>query len=579
MISQEYLATLPPWAAELAVKYSTHTVSQFILHGAVRDLVPFRQKNKLQFMELTSFLEKSLFAGRDFILHYNRADGLSYGNKETANDFAAFMQAYQTVIGDSNTKNVIKVPRDPLHLFPLLDRYIRTRIGERKSIAVILEYAEMIAPQSESGYFSEADRATIIYLRNWADDPIFLQADVTFCLITEHLGKLHQDIVRNPYSAQVGIELPDREERQEYIKHETGKREWNELAEVSVKAASGLTGGLSRVHIRQILAEAIRNKRRLNLKTLMQRKKELIEAECYGLLEFIEPKFNLDMVAGAEAAVTELRAAAKMLKEGRLDVLPMGYLICGPVGTGKTFMVTCFTGEIGVPCVKLLNIRSKWQGVTESNLQKLLAIFRAMGPIGVIIDEADTWIGERDADGDSGTSSRIFGTIASFMADTNYRGYVLWFLLTARPDLLPVDIKRQGRAEEHIALFHPTSPEDRKKLFAVFVKKNNIQTRVRSIEREYQKAGAPRLSGADIESICIRAKKIAAVRGSDTVYAKDFAKAFAQFVPPVYAEEIDYQALAAVMECTNRDLLPAPYRDMPRAEVARRLRQLKLLID
>lgn len=578
MIDQTYLATLPAWAARLAVKYASHTISQFALHGNIRDLVPFRSGDNVEFLPLAEFLDKSLFAGRDLVLYYNRAEGLSYGDNETANDFAKFMQAYRTVVGKGREK-AIQVPREPGKLFPLIDRYLRTRIGERKSVALIIEYADLIAPQSDTGYLSDADRASIIYLRNWADDPAILQADVTVCLLTEHLGRLNQDVVRNPYMVAVEIELPDREERAEFIRAQTAGRNWAHLSSIRIEAVAELTGGLSRVHIRQLLAEALRNKRKLTMKHLMQRKKELIEAECFGLIEFLQPRFKLDMVAGATEAVNELKATAKMLREGRLDVLPMGYLICGAVGTGKTFLATCFTGEIGVPMVKLLNIRSQWQGVTEANLQKLLAIFRAMGPLGVVIDEADTWIGDRDAGGDSGTSSRIFGTIASFMADTANRGHVIWFLLTARPDLLPVDIKRQGRAEEHIALFHPATAKDRQDLFDVFVKKNNIKTRLKSIEKEYQAAGAPRLSGADIESICIRAKKHAALRGDKTVLVKDFHKTFAQFIPPVYTEEIDYQTLAAVMECTNRDLLPPVYRDMPRKEVAARLRQLKVLID
>ena len=577
MIDPNYLKSLPPWAAKLAKEYDAHTVSQFILHGNVRDLAPLREKDAVEFLNLRTFLERSLFAGRDFVLHYDRANGLTFADNEATNDFARFMKAYQSVHGKHNA--VIQVPKEPINLFPLIDRYLRTRIGERKSLALIVEFAELIAPQSEGGYMSEGDRATVIYLRNWAEDPSFLQADVTFCLITEHLTKLNQDIVRNPYSVPVEIGLPTTAERRELIEHQTSALDWDEFSEVTADAAAKLTGGLSCVHIQQVLAEAKRTTGQLTFANLLRRKKELIEAECLGLLEFIQSDFNLDMVAGAGKVVAELRGTAKMLRQGRFDVLPMGYLICGPVGTGKTFLITCFTGEIGIPCVRLLNIRSQWQGVTEANLQKLLGIFREMGPMGVLIDEADTWIGDRDAGGDSGTSSRVFGTIAGFMSDTTLRGKVLWFLMTARPDLLPVDIKRQGRAEEHIPLFHPTGPADRQALFDVFVKKNDIKTRVKSIEREFTSAGSPRLSGADIEAVCIRAKRLTAMRGEKTVLLKDFAKAFQQFIPPVYAEEIEYQTLAAVMECTNRNLLPVAFHDVPRGDMARRMRELKRFID
>jgi len=77
----------------------------------------------------------------------------------------------------------------------------------------------------------------------------------------------------------------------------------------------------------------------------------------------------------------------------------MGYLIAGPIGTGKTFMVSAFAGEIGVPMVKLRNFRSKWQGATESNLEKVLNILKAMAPVAVMIDEADAFLGDRDSAG------------------------------------------------------------------------------------------------------------------------------------------------------------------------------------
>ncbi len=78
----------------------------------------------------------------------------------------------------------------------------------------------------------------------------------------------------------------------------------------------------------------------------------------------------------------------------------------------------------------------------------------------MIIDEADAALGNRQADGDSGTSARVFSMIASQMGNTRYRGKIIWMLLTSRPDLLPIDLKRQGRAEVHIPLFYPQDPEE-----------------------------------------------------------------------------------------------------------------------
>ena len=89
------------------------------------------------------------------------------------------------------------------------------------------------------------------------------------------------------------------------------------------------------------------------------------------------------------------------------------------VGDFIKVITTAFAGEIGVPIVKFQNFRSKWQGVTESNLEKMLNILKAMSPVGVMIDEADAFLGTRHQEGDSGTSNRIFAQIASFMGNTD----------------------------------------------------------------------------------------------------------------------------------------------------------------
>src|SRR6201987_2339784 len=163
----------------------------------------------------------------------------------------------------------------------------------------------------------------------------------------------------------------------------------------------------------------------------------------------------------------------------------MGYVICGPVGTGKTFITSCFAGEVGIPAVTLKNFRSMWQGVTEGNLERVLHLLKAMSPIVVIVDEADAQLGDRNSGGDSGVGSRVFAQIAQFMGDTELRGKIIWFLLTCRPDLLPVDLKRQGRAEEHIALFYPETDEERLSMLRAMQKKSGTAIGSPEVEQAF----------------------------------------------------------------------------------------------
>jgi SpoVK/Ycf46/Vps4 family AAA+-type ATPase len=258
--------------------------------------------------------------------------------------------------------------------------------------------------------------------------------------------------------------------------------------------------------------------------------------------------------------------------------MPMGYLISGPVGTGKTFLTTCFAGDIGVPCVKFLNFRSQWQGVTESNLEKIFTLLKALWPVAVIIDEADAFLGNRDSGGDSGTSSRVFASIASFMGNTEFRGKIIWFLLTCRPDLLPIDLKRQGRAEEHLALFYPQSDAERDELFRVLSKKVKVDVELPSFSAVLEE-GARNVSGADIEALLVRSKFRALSAGREKVTPDDLRAAVKDFVPPSYPLEIELQNLVAVQESTSRELLPETFRKLDRGFVTQRIRELKELIE
>jgi len=200
-----------------------------------------------------------------------------------------------------------------------------------------------------------------------------------------------------------------------------------------------------------------------------------------------------------------------------------------------------------------------------------------MWPVAVIVDEADAFLGNRNAQGDSGTSARVFSEIAAFMGNTEYRGKIVWFLLTSRPDLLPVDLKRQGRAEEHLALFYPESHEERVELAKTMARKAKINFDGDILA--LLPPDLPKMSGADIEAALVRAKLRAVTDRREKVTAQDLRDTFADFVPPSYPLEVELQTLVAIAECTSRELLPESYRQKPRDDVTRRIRELKLLLS
>jgi ATP-dependent 26S proteasome regulatory subunit len=138
-------------------------------------------------------------------------------------------------------------------------------------------------------------------------------------------------------------------------------------------------------------------------------------------------------------------------------------------------------------------------------------------------------------------------------------------------------LKRQGRAEEHLALFYPESHEERLELARTMAKKARVQ--FDGDIAQVLPPDLPKMSGADIEAALVRAKLRAVSDKRDKVTQEDLKETFADFVPPSYPLEVELQTLVAVAECTSRELLPESYRQKPRDDVTRRIRELKLLLS
>jgi AAA+ superfamily predicted ATPase len=573
--SNPHLESLPVWARHLSESYYSGAFALFVLHGNVRDLVPLRSAESLEFVALHRFLREALFGQRDVVITYDRGGGLSFSPPEMQADFRRALEGYDSYHGTSYARGL---PRNPDGVLNLLDSYLRLRILDRKKIALVIDYAETIAPAGDVSGMSESDRNAMVILKRWAQNATFLEADITICLVCENLIELNQSVVQNPGVASIGIPLPDEKDRLEFTQLQIAATPLPPGSDVDTAALAKLSSGLKRLQLQNLISHSVQNRQPLTLKLLTQRKKELIEAESAGMLEFVQSRFDLSMVAGHEPAKQKLRDAAKALRLGRSDILPMGYVICGPVGTGKTFLTTCFAGEMGIPAVTLKNFRSMWQGQTEGNLERVLNLLKAMSPIAVIVDEADAQLGDRSSSGDSGVSNRVFAQIAQFMGNTEYRGKVIWFLLTCRPDLLPVDLKRQGRAEEHIALFYPETDEERLAMLRAMQKKTGTQLQSQEVEKHFLKHCGT-LSGADIEAVLVRARMKSTLENDPSLDEADLEWAMQDFIPPSYPNEIELQNLVAVQECTSRSLLPEKYRKMDRGEIIRRASELALEAD
>ncbi len=458
-------------------------------------------------------------------------------------------------------------PREPDAALLLIDRFIERNMLEedpskRRSVAVLFDYAQYLVPAGDLGGMARSQGANLIRFLGWARNPFIKRCNIAFCLIAEKLAEINDRLVRSPHVATIEVPLPDQPARENFIRGAAEGSDWTALSDFAPQQMAELTAGLSLVNLNLLIAQARpapnRPGKRIDGATFKRLKKTMIERQCQGLLEFVEPKHTLDLVVGSEPAKQRLREDAELMLRGHLEFAPMGYLVCGPVGTGKTFLAECYAGSIGIPCVKLRNFRSKYVGETEGNLEQVLTVLRSLGPVVVIIDEADAALGNRSAEGDSGTSSRVFSMIASQMGDTTYRGMIVWMLLTSRPDLLPIDLKRQGRAEVHIPLFYPQTADEVRRMFMAMARKNKLP--LQESDLPPMEAGG-QLSGADIESIALAAQRHALNEKRQALTREDIERAAKEFIPSAQGLEKEMQELAAVLECTQMSFLPDDWRE------------------
>jgi SpoVK/Ycf46/Vps4 family AAA+-type ATPase len=570
-------SALPAWAVEMRNLFRSGSCAQFLLHGNIFDAVPHGGR----MLSVRSFLDEAMFAGYDVVLHYDRSRGIRA--LRGGEDWGEWLR---TALGDEARNQTYL--REPGPALELIDRYllrtlnlqaIRDAGAANRKLAVVIDFAEFVVPRGDPVALGGAFSANVVKVLGWANDPAILHANIVTVLLTEGLHDLNELVVENPHAVTLRVPLPDEAEMLEYLRALAAAElpDMEKHSDVPLEVLARRLTGLSRVGARRVLGLALKNGERITGAWLTRMKKDAIERECQGLLEFIESSFTLDHVAGLDAVRGWLREDAELLRRGALHALPMGYLIAGRIGTGKTFIVTCWAGELGIPCVVFKNFRDRWVGATESNLEKIFAVLRALGQVVVFVDEADQAAGKREGgDGDSGLSGRVYSMLAKEMSDTRNRGRIIWVFATSRPDLLEVDLKRQGRLDVHIPLFPPETPAERRALLQAVAKKIKIPIGEGDLPEVPEHIT---LGGNEIEGVFVRGLRVWELSAEPRRPLKEILlEVFREVRPSAHTRKLEYMDLVAVKECTDARFLPARFRDLAPEEIERRIEELRRFV-
>lgn len=551
---------LPDWAGDLATLYASAAASQFVFYGNVHDRLLLPVGGRVELGSLTDFLTKVLLPGFDVILSYDLGNGI-----RIEKGGATFEQwpAYK------ENPLLPKMPRPAIETLTHYFRYAANlaRLGRSKArVGCFIKAAHLVAP-ALPGALNYDLNALALLMREWSTDNLLTEAGLATFLITENLNDLHPMLANNPRAGLVKIPLPSPDELTRTLQVTAAQfpRALEKYAGNLQLPAQQLAGA-SLGAVESMLKTRQYKNQPLGDADLVQLKKQLIEKECAGLIEFVESKRTLDDLYGQDKVKQWLRQDIELWKQGELQAMPMGYLLCGPVGTGKTYMVECLAGEAGVPVVKMKNFRDKWVGSTEGNLEKIFRLLQALGRCYVFIDEADQALGKREAgSGDSGVSGRIYSMMAEEMSNSRNRGKIIWVLASSRPDLIEVDLKRPGRVDVKIPLFPTVTEEESFHLIQALCKRRGLEVPDTAFETLEPLVPLLLTPGA-AEALAVKVYRLVKVGKMDAATA--LSECLADYQNPVPAEVLEFQIQLAMREASDLDFIPAALRGETRIEAS-----------
>ena len=456
-----------------------------------------------------------------------------------------------------------------------------------EKLIIFIEAADMLLPEGEIRSLSLPDRHRISIVQDWISDSNFMNGNDSVIFITESASLVNSRIIRLPQVITVEIPSPGMSERQHFISwfNNTPKliqkplNLWGTQAQLAM-----LTAGLSIQALRQLLLSARYSGEKLQSVDVITKVSEFIQAQLgEDVVEFKKPAHNLKDIVGNQKLVAFLKTQLipRITSTGS-DAIP-GMSVCGPIGSGKTFIFEGLAGELDIPVLVLKNIRSMWFGQTDVIFERLKRLLMALVKVLIFVDEADTQFGGVGQDAHS-TERRLTGKIQAMMSDPQLRGNITWLLMTARIYNLSPDLRREGRVGDMVVPVLDPSGEDREaflrwtvaKVFAGRVSEKAVE-RLLELTEDYSAASFASLR-SDLEAASIRKSSLSTTSGqTDELTLDEIIAVVEDRILPDIGPIRHYQTLQALINCTRKSLLPGDYSPEIRESWVKQIAQLEVV--
>lgn len=601
---------------EAGLLINSGTSRSIILHGNIHDLFFVEESDEEDYIPLVPFLTRSWDISGFILIVYELNGPLRFLH---ASDREKVKNAFNLWRGDSEpshkkTTSLFALPNkveDPelktskslnasndlfeqylndaigsptlalelLRQFCLISRSTNAR-GEKflqEKLLIIIEATDMLLPEGEIRSLSLADRHRVSIVQDWIADSDFMKATDTVVFIAESKSLINSRIMRLPQVVDVEIQSPQVEERRHFISwfNRTQKPDnkelnlWGSQSQLAV-----LTAGLSIQALRQLLVSACYSGEKLRPDNVIEKVSEFIQAQLGAdVVEFKKPAHSLKDIVGNQKLVEFLRTQIipRITSTGKDSIA--GLSVCGPIGSGKTFIFEGLAGELDIPVLVLKNIRSMWFGQTDVIFERLRRLLMALVNVLIFVDEADTQFGDVGRDAHA-TERRLTGKIQAMMSDPQLRGNITWLLMTARIYNLSPDLRREGRVGDIVIPVLDPTGEDRE-TFLRWTLSNVFRDEIPDEAFKLLLSLTEGYSAASFASL--RADLEAAKNREGELSVDEIVDVISDRILPNIGPIRRYQTLQAFLNCTRKSLLPVDYSPETRESWLEQIAQLEVM--
>jgi transitional endoplasmic reticulum ATPase len=502
------------FAKALRYKWQAGASHAFVLYLNVWDEIlnpTLSEKGTIEQMS-DHLLSSSVVGDALFAAFFDRGRGIRFPTKKTEERFLEFLAKLHpetNVAGKNAAVELFHVHRqDPslriVYALQLFNEMLAMSRAEYRKImddgsaepvdadeakkpffAAVIEYTHTMTSATSAAQGDREDRDSLVTFLSWARSREMADARNLFVLITDSLEGIAPELRSETNGfAPLKVFFPDAQEREQVIAFYF--REFApESGSLDATTFARASAGLSRRVLGALIKEAHTKSKPITGDYVFSIKKKAIDEQSGGLVEVIQPLWGIDAIGGLESHKAYIAEVVAALKAGKRLAVPMGILLLGAPGVGKTAFAEAIAYEAGIPFVKLRNIREMWVGQSERNQDFAFELIAAMAPVVVFVDEVDQEYGGRSGGpGDNtGVNNRLMRRQFEFMSDTTLRGKVIWLAASNRPDLLDPAMLREGRFDERVPFFPPDANE-RAKIFVAILHKMKVHAE--SIKEEFR---------------------------------------------------------------------------------------------